>query len=126
MRYISLGTLEKYIANFINIEVSLLEEAKCADDGMVKRKDEVMRKMKWSFSCILCFVILSLSHVSVHATGIKAILNNQKTELKSEDEVIVTLKLDNYEEVNKGVNAYKATLEYDKREEVRNQRKYCR
>ena len=48
------------------------------------------------------------------ASGIKAILENDKTELTSGDEVVVTLRFDNYEEINKGVNAYKATLEYDK------------
>lgn len=32
----------------------------------------------------------------------------------SGDKVIVTLKLDDYKEVDKGINAYKATLEYDK------------
>lgn len=74
-----------------------------------------MRKIKFGFICILAFIILSLSGMRVYAaSGIKAILENDKTELTSGDEVVVTLRFDNYEEINKGVNAYKATLEYDK------------
>ena len=74
-----------------------------------------MEKRKNGFIFILVFVILSLLYVSVYASsGIKAILVNEKTELKGGDEVVVTVRLDNYEEINKGVNVYKATLEYDK------------
>ena len=74
-----------------------------------------MRKIKRIFIYIIGFVILSLSNVSVQAaSGITAILENEKIESKSGDEVVVTLRLDNYEEINKGVNVYKATLDYDK------------
>lgn len=74
-----------------------------------------MRKRKNGFIFILIFFILSLVDASVYASsGIKAILVNEKTELKGGDEVVVTVRLDNYEEINKGVNVYKATLEYNK------------
>ena len=74
-----------------------------------------MRKIKRIFIYIIGFVILSLSNVSVQAaSGITAILENEKIESKSGDEVVVTLRLDNYEEIKKGVNVYKATLDYDK------------
>ena len=47
-------------------------------------------------------------------TTVDVKLNTDMKELKAGDKVVVTLKLDNLKEVKKGVNAYKATLDYDK------------
>ena len=85
-----------------NISSNLQAKAKCTDVGIDRRKDEAMRKIKFGFICILAFIILSLSGMRVYAaSGIKAILENDKTELTSGDEVVVTLRIDNYEEINK-------------------------
>ena len=74
-----------------------------------------MTKTKRIFICIFSFVILSLSCVNVLAASeVRSTLENQSSELIGGEEVVVALKLDNYEILAKGINVYKATLKYDK------------
>ncbi len=63
-------------------------------------------------------VFVMLFFISINTvfakTSIGASLASNTKELKIGQELTVTLKLDNYVEIEKGVNAYKATLDYDK------------
>ncbi len=74
-----------------------------------------MTKTKGIFICIFSFIILSLSCVNVWAASeVRSVLENQSSELVGGEEVVVALKIDNYEILANGINVYKATLEYDK------------
>lgn len=44
---------------------------------------------------------------------IGAVLTSSTEELKSGQEVTITLKFDKYNQIVKGINAFKATLQYD-------------
>ena len=73
-----------------------------------------MTKTKGIFICIFSFIILSLSCVNVWAASeVRSVLENQSSELVGGEEVVVALKIDNYEILANGINVYKATLEYD-------------
>ena len=48
------------------------------------------------------------------SSNIEASLTTKTEELSEGDQVEVVLRFDKYTEIQKGVNAYKATLEYDK------------
>ncbi len=48
------------------------------------------------------------------ASNLKAKASSSVTELKGGEEVTVTLRFDEYQQIKNGINAYKATLEYDK------------
>jgi len=71
--------------------------------------------MKKRVISIITFVLLNLIAINnvfaVATTNAK--LNVSTSELKKGQEVEVTLKLDNFSEIKKGINAYKATLQYD-------------
>ena len=74
-----------------------------------------MKRAKLSLICMLSLGILGFGYVNVYATsGIKAVLESRNTNLSNSREVEVILRLGNYEKIDKGVNVYKATLEYDK------------
>ena len=74
-----------------------------------------MKRAKLSLICMLSLGILGFGYVNAYATsGIKAVLESRNTNLSNSREVEVILRLDNYEKIDKGVNVYKATLEYDK------------
>lgn len=69
---------------------------------------------------IIAFMIVSLmlnfiSITTVFANrAVDATLITNTTELKNANQVEVTLRFDYFKDVEKGINAYKATLEYDK------------
>ena len=63
---------------------------------------------------ITFFTMIFIMTTGVNAESkINASLNANKKELKANQEVEITLNFNNYNNINKGINAYKATLEYD-------------
>ena len=72
--------------------------------------------MKKIVISLITFFMLNLIAINTvfATTTVDVKLSTNATELKQGDEVVVTLKLDNLNEVKKGINAYKATLVYDK------------
>ena len=67
---------------------------------------------------IIEFIIFGLAVTSVLSASnsdiAKANLTSSMQEVKGGQEVVVTLKFDKYKEKIKGINAFKATLDYDK------------
>ncbi len=67
---------------------------------------------------ITAIIIVLLSLISINnvfaITTVDSKINTTKTELKQNEKVEITFKLDNFNDVKKGINAYKATLKYDK------------
>ncbi len=62
----------------------------------------------------IIFMLVILSTINVQASkSIKAVMQISKNELKKTEEVEITLKLDEYQDIKNGINAYKAILEYD-------------
>lgn len=60
------------------------------------------------------FMLVILISINAQASNsLKLIIQNSKDELKETEETIITLKLDEYQDIKNGINAYKATLEYD-------------
>ncbi len=61
---------------------------------------------------IFMFVILITINLQA-SNSLKAVVQSSKNELKKAEEVVITLKLDEYQNIKNGINAYKATLDYD-------------
>lgn len=62
----------------------------------------------------IIFMIAILITINVQASNnLKAVIKSSKNELKKSEEVVITLKLDQYQDIKNGINAYKATLDYD-------------
>ena len=62
-------------------------------------------------------VVISLIFVTTTLLASESLIANVSSsvsDLKAKEEVIVTLKFDQYQGIKNGINAYKATLEYDK------------
>ena len=71
--------------------------------------------MKVKGITIICFISLILLTTNLlAATNITAKVSSSTSEIEGGQDVIITLKFDEYQEVKKGLNAYKATLVYDK------------
>lgn len=71
--------------------------------------------MKKVVISIIGFIISILVASNVlAATSLKAKVSTSVDEVKAGQEVVLKLKLDEYHEMEKGVNAYKATLDYNK------------
>lgn len=72
--------------------------------------------MKRVVISLITFLILDLIMINTvfATTTVDTKLNSNVNELVKGDQVVVTLKLDDFKEVKKGINVYKATLEYDK------------
>ncbi len=74
-----------------------------------------MKRLKNITSIILFFVFLFVLTTNVQAvSSMQAKLEGDTLEVKKGQEIVVNFKLDDYEDINKGINAYKATLEYNK------------
>ena len=74
-----------------------------------------MGKRKRKFISVLSVLILSLSCMVVQAaSGIKTTVEQDKTEVKAGETLTLTMRLDDYQKIDKGVNAYKATLQYNR------------
>ena len=89
-----------------------------------------MRLKKLLFTIIgSIFMIIILITMNVQASNsLKATVQSSKDELEKEEEVAITFKLQDYEDLKNGINAYKATLEYDESifEEVQEQNFICK
>lgn len=62
---------------------------------------------------ILVCLILTSAIVISNTNVIKGKLTSSKQEIKAGQEVTITLRFDEYNQITKGINAFKATLEYD-------------
>ncbi len=74
-----------------------------------------MRFKKTIFTAIgTIFIIGILITINVQASNsLKATVQSSKSEIEKAQEVEITLKLEDYQHIDNGINAYKATLEYD-------------
>jgi len=71
-----------------------------------------MKKL-WA-SIIIIFSILLVSITNVQAvSSIKANITSETEKVNCNEEVIVTLKFEQYTDIDQGINAYKAKLEYN-------------
>lgn len=60
------------------------------------------------------FMIAILITINVQASNnLKATIQSSKNEVKKVEEVEIILKLQDYQDIKDGINAYKATLDYD-------------
>lgn len=75
-----------------------------------------MRKVKRALSLLLLScMMLGMSGWNVQAAeNLHSVMRQDKTSLKAGEVIELTLKFDEYQEINKGVNAYKATLVYNR------------
>lgn len=74
-----------------------------------------MRLKRLVFTAIGSILILvSLITINVQASNsLRAVIQSSKDELEKSEEVVITLKLQEYQDIKNGINAYKATLDYD-------------
>lgn len=76
-----------------------------------------MKKSKKIIICITIIIsalLLTYNLVSADTIKLEAKVSSTTTEVKDEQELTITFRLDKYNEIDKGINAYKATLAYDK------------
>ena len=60
------------------------------------------------------FMIAILITINVQASNnLKATIQSSKNEIKKAEEIEIILKLQDYQDIKNGINAYKATLDYD-------------
>ncbi len=70
--------------------------------------------MKKIISSIMVFISFILIMTTVQAkASLVASISSTSNKLEEGQEVVLTLSFDNYQEIENGINAYKATLEYD-------------
>jgi len=73
-----------------------------------------MKKTKMYIIGLIIFSSIATTVLAIATTDkIEAKLIASKEELEAGEEVVVTLKFDKYNEIIKGINAFKATLQYD-------------
>lgn len=73
-----------------------------------------MGKTKIKIISFIAFCLMGVTVLAISITDkVGASLTSSKDKLKEEETVIVELKFDNYNNITKGLNAFKATLEYD-------------
>ena len=74
---------------------------------------------------IIALILLTTNLLSM--ADLRAQISSSEIDIKERQEVYITLKYNNYNEIKQGINAYKATLEYDKEifEEVQEEKLVC-
>lgn len=73
-----------------------------------------MGKTKIKIISFIAFCLMGVTVLAISITDkVGASLTSSKDKLKEEETVIVELKFDKYNNITKGLNAFKATLEYD-------------
>lgn len=74
-----------------------------------------MKLKKLIFTAIgSIFMIVILITINVQASNsLKATIQSSKSEVEKAEEVEIILKLQDYQDIKDGINAYKATLDYD-------------
>lgn len=73
-----------------------------------------MKKFMVKLVLVLTLFIVPSSNVLAF-TGIDASFRADKTEIRKNDKITIFLKLDKFTGIKRGINAYKATLEYDEK-----------
>ena len=63
--------------------------------------------------CSVLMLVILITITVQASNSVKATIESSKDEIKKEEEVVITLKLQDYQDIKNGINAYKATLEYD-------------
>lgn len=72
-----------------------------------------LRKLIYTALCSI-FMIVILITINVQASNnLKATIQSSKNEVKKAEEIEIILKLQDYQDIKDGINAYKATLDYD-------------
>lgn len=66
-----------------------------------------------SIAIVIAILLLTYNLVSADIIKLEAKVSSTTTEIKDEQELTITFSLDQYNEIDKGINAYKATLQYD-------------
>lgn len=73
-----------------------------------------MGKTKTKIISFIAFCLMGVTVLAISITDkVGASLTSSKDKLKEEETVVVELKFDKYNNITKGLNAFKATLEYD-------------
>ena len=73
-----------------------------------------MKKLKISIICLILISIIMLLQQPVKATeSFQTQLTTNKQEIKKGEEIEIILTFKNFEDINKGINSYKATLDYN-------------
>ena len=74
-----------------------------------------MKLKKLAFAIIgIIFMLVILITINVQASNnLKATIQSSKNEVKKAEEIEIILKLQDYQDIKDGINAYKATLDYD-------------
>ena len=74
-----------------------------------------MKRIRRIFVFVFSFVILTLTCINVQAAStMNVVVEQDKQEIKSGESLTLTLRFDNYEVFDNGLNAYKATLVYNR------------
>lgn len=73
-----------------------------------------MKRLKVLKTIILTLIIVLSMQFNVFAAEFKTETTANKKEIKKGEQVVVTLSFKDYKDIGKGLNAYKATLQYDK------------
>lgn len=71
-----------------------------------------MKKLTSIIGIIISLILINT--ISYANTKVDSTINATKEKVSSGDTIVFTVKLDNFQEVERGINAYKATLQYDK------------
>lgn len=78
------------------------------------KKRIINKKIIISITAIIVALLLTYNLVSADTIKLEAKVSSTQAEIKDEQELTITFSLDKYNEIEKGINAYKATLVYDK------------
>lgn len=78
------------------------------------KKRLLSKKIIISITIIISALLLTYNLVIADTIKLEAKVSSTETEIKDEQELTITFSLDKYNEIEKGINAYKATLVYDK------------
>lgn len=78
------------------------------------KKRLLSKKIIISIVIIIIALLLTYNLVIADTTKLEAKVSSTETEIKDQQELTITFSLDKYNEIEKGINAYKATLVYDK------------
>ena len=82
---------------------------------MKKSKNRLLNKIIIiSITIIIAILLLTYNLVSANTIKLEAKVSSTTTQIEDKQELTITFRLDKYNEIDKGINAYKATLEYDK------------
>ena len=73
----------------------------------------MIKKLQFTIIAIISIILLSLNYIYASAS-VTAYLSANKTSIKKDNEIIITMDLKNFSDVGDGINAYVGTLCFDK------------